>query len=481
MTLVLWMILFSFCIFLLFFVIIGVLSLLQNKHTSTDYLIANHSIQPWMAALSAVATNNSGYMFIGMIGFTYMVGFSSIWLMVGWILGDFISSIFIHKKLRIQTERKKEISYASLLARWDSVDHRWVRLFGGIVTVIFLGAYSAAQLKAGSKALYVLLGWDYSAGAIIGAAIVLIYCFAGGIRASIWTDVAQSFVMIFAMSVLFIVSLMEIGGFSSFYHQLHQVSPTYMNLFPPGMSFGFFWGPILFVAGWLFAGFGVIGQPHIMIRFMAINNPDNMTRTRVYYYAWFIAFYLLTFAVGLLARIIMPEAGVFDEELALPMLAKQLLPDAFVGLVLAGLFAATMSTADSQIISCTAAISQDFELNKKNSYWLTKLITVFVTSVALVIALFGHESVFRLVLIAWSALASTFAPLLIVYCMGARPSQLTALSMMVLGLSSALGWSVLGHGAIIYEIMPGMIAGFLPFIVGNIYIKIEKRLELATR
>jgi len=459
------MILFSFCLFLFAFVLIGALSLIQNQHTSVDYLIADHNVKPWMAALSAVATNNSGYMFIGMIGFTYMVGFTSIWLMIGWILGDFISSTIIHKRLRIETELKHEVSYASLLAKWTGHDFRWVRIIGGFITVLFLGTYAAAQLKAGSKALYVLLGWDYSAGALIGALIVLIYCFAGGIRASIWTDVAQSFVMIIAMGTLFFVSVIAVGGFEAFYVQLHQVSPQYMSWFSPELYFGDYLGPILFVAGWLFAGFGVIGQPHIMIRFMAINSPKNMGRTRLYYYLWYSCFYLLTFGVGLLARLQIPDIGLFDEELALPVLATQLLPKFYVGLVLAGLFAATMSTADSQIISCTAAISHDFNLNPNSSYWVTKMITLAITMIALTIALSGHENVFRLVLIAWSALASSFAPLLVVYALGGKPNQITAVSMMLLGLFVMIVWYFSGFGDDIYEIMPGMIAGFIPYLI----------------
>ncbi|QBR84484.1 sodium/proline symporter [Legionella israelensis] len=465
------MILFSFCLFLFLFILVGALSLLKNKHTSTDYLIANRNIKPWMAALSAVATNNSGYMFTGMIGFTYLIGFSTIWLLIGWISGDFISSTFIHKKLRIQTEQKNEVSYASLLAKWGGADYRWIRVFGGLVTVIFLGTYAAAQLKAGSKALYVLFGWDYSVGAIIGSLIVLIYCFAGGIRASIWTDVAQSFVMILAMAILFFVSLYDIGGFRLFIEKLQQVSPTYFSLFPPDLFLGSFWGPFLFVIGWLFAGFGVVGQPHIMIRFMAINDPHHMLKTRVYYYLWYLCFYLLTFGVGLLARLKIPDIGLFDEELALPMLAKELLPHFFVGLVLAGLFAATMSTADSQIISCTASISHDFRLNPSGSYWFTKLVTLIVALIALMIALFGHEKVFRLVLIAWSALASSFGPLLVVYALGGRPVQITAVSMMAVGLIVTLSWTLLGYSEEIYEILPGMIAGFVPYGIQKLYLK----------
>ncbi|VEG90512.1 sodium/proline symporter [Legionella spiritensis] len=468
------MVLFSFCFFLLLFVIIGVFSILENKHTSDDYLIANRNVKPWMAALSAVATNNSGYMFIGMIGFTYIAGLSSIWLLVGWISGDFLSSSFIHKKLRIQTEKKNAISYASLLSYWQETDFRWMRILGGVITVLFLGTYAAAQLKAGSKALYVMFGWDYSAGAIIGTLIVLAYCFAGGIRASIWTDVAQSFVMITAMTILFFTSLADVGGIKSFLVQLNQVSPGYSDFFPSDMFFGPFLGPILLILGWLFAGFGVIGQPHIMIRFMAINNADNMGRTRTYYYIWYTCFYLLTFGTGLMARLLMPDVGIFDEELALPLLAKTLLSDFFVGLILAGLFAATMSTADSQILSCTASISQDLKLNKSNAYWLNKLITIVVAVLALSIALHGNESVFQLVLIAWSALASAFAPLLTVYALGGKPRQSTAIAMMLTGLAAMLCWHYRGYSEDVYEIMPGILAGFIPFGLQTVWEKWEK-------
>lgn len=459
------MILISFSFFLFLFVVIGVLSVLQNKHTSSDYLIANRNIKPWLAGLSAVATNNSGYMFIGMIGFTYMVGLSSIWLMIGWILGDFISSTFIHKQLRVQTEKKHELSYASLLSHWSGGDFRAVRIIGGVITLVFLGIYAAAQLKAGSKALYVLFGWDYSIGAIVGAVIVILYCFAGGIRASIWTDAAQSFVMVAAMIVLFIAGVMEIGGVQSFILALSDVSPTYVTLFPEYLAFGPFFGPLLFVLGWFFAGFGVVGQPHIMVRFMAVNHSENINRTRIYYYTWFAIFYLFTFGVGLLARILMPEVGAFDAELALPLLAKKLLMELLVGLVLAGLFAATMSTADSQILSCTACISHDFKMNKTSSYWVTKIITVLVTLVALSVALFGHESVFQLVLIAWSALACSFAPLLVVYALGGQPTYITATSMMLFGLIAMLLWRYFELSNELYEIMPGILAGFIPYLI----------------
>lgn len=412
------MIIASFLVFLLAFVAIGVFSVVKSQQNSADYLLAGQNVKPWLVGLSAVATNNSGYMFVGMIGYTYAVGLSSMWIAVGWVLGDLCASLFIHKRLRHATEKEQVLSFAGVLSKWQGTDYKRLRFIGGLITIAFLGTYAAAQLNAGSKALYVLFGWDYSLGAIIGAVMVLLYCFAGGIRASIWTDAAQSFVMFAAMAVLLFVAIATLGGFDAFTTALYGVSPSYMDLFPADSAMDGISGPFLFVLGWMVAGFGVIGQPHIMVRFMAMDKPDDMARVRVYYYGWFAAFYALTICAGLAARLLLPEADSFDAELALPTLALQLLPEILVGLVLAGLFAATMSTADSQILSCSAAVTRDLTGGKTQSYLFTKLATVGVTLAALFIALFGNDSVFALVLIAWSALGASFAPLMTVYALG---------------------------------------------------------------
>ncbi len=381
------MVLVSFGFFLLVFVVIGLASAMHKEETGADYLLANQSVKPWLVALSAIATNNSGYMFIGMIGFTYTYGLPSIWLMIGWIVGDFLMSLLVHKKLRITTEAAGQESFAGALAAWHGTDYRKLQALGGVLTVLFLGTYAAAQLNAGSKALYVLFGWPYGVGAVVGAAMVLLYCFAGGIRASIWTDAAQSIVMIVAMCVMLWVSLVKLGGWDAFVAALHGVSPAYMNWFPTELSFAGAPGAILFVVGWLFAGAAVIGQPHIMVRFMTMDDPDRMWRVRVYYYSWFTAFYAITICVGLAARLLLPETANFDAELALPTLAGHLLPPILEGLVLAGLFAATMSTADSQILSCTAAVTRDFPFKSLRGYTATKLVTAGVCALALIIAL----------------------------------------------------------------------------------------------
>jgi len=206
-------------------------------------------------------------------------------------------------------------------------------------------------------------------------------------------------------------------------------------------------------------GFSIIGQPHVMVRFMAMQDPDSMVRVRCWYYGWWIVFYAMTTGVGMLSRIYLSDPGSFDAELALPTMALQLLPPALVGLVLAGIFAATMSTADSLILSCSASITHDLLPHRIERPWLLKGATALVTMLALGWALSNRQTVFNLVIMAWSGLASAFAPLLLVLAFGGRPSQRTAILMMFTGIATALLWRWLGWQDAVYEGMPGILAG----------------------
>jgi len=461
----------SFVFFLLTFLCIGMLSTLKAQKSNKDYLLAGSNVAPWLAGLSAVATSNSGFMFVGMIGTTYFYGLNSMWLGIGFVLGDYLASIFTHRRVRMITEEQEVLSFGGVLARWHGVEYRKVRFVSGVVTVLFLGTYAAAQFLSGSKALHVLFGWDYNAGAVIGAVMVFAYCMAGGIRASIWTDAAQSIVMFGSMALLCFMGLQHVGGLGALWQQMEAIGPTYTQMFPtevmdlqiggvalPGL------GIALFLAGWLFGGFGVIGQPHIMVRFMTVDKVENVNRVRAYYYGWYSTFYLFTVVTGLIARVVLAKTEGFDSELALPTLAQALMPDVMIGLVLAGLFAATMSTADSQIISCSAAVTRDILPHPPKNVWLTKLVTLSVTLIALGIVLLGVKRMFTLSMIGWSVLASAFGPLLFIYSINRRVSERTALTMMIGGTVAALVWrQVLGWSGIMYDIAPGMITGLVVY------------------
>lgn len=460
------MVIASFLAFLLLFVIIGLYSLRQRQKNSNDYLLAGHNVKPWLVALSAVATNNSGYMFIGMIGYTYSVGLSSVWMMIGWVLGDFVASLLVHRKVREMTERHGVHTFGGLLSHWHDTNYTVLRFIVGIITLLFLGTYAAAQLSAGSKALHVLFDWELYSGALIGTVIVLLYSFAGGIRASIWTDAAQSIVMFAAMAMMLYICVDTLGGFGGVSDRLGAIDGDYLSLMPRDMSHGPLIGGLAFVLGWFFAGYGVAGQPHIMVRFMTMDRPENISRVRLYYYSWFTIFYAMTIGIGLTARVLLPEVESFDAELALPTLALELLPPVLVGMVLAGIFAATISTADSLILSCAASLTRDFQRQKVDHYLITKGGTVVISLLALGIALFSDKSVFALVLDAWGVLGAGFAPLLTVYSLGRRPSEALAITMVLGGIATVYAWPLL-MPELIYAIAPGIAGGFVIYFIGS--------------
>ena len=459
----------AFIAFLVLFVLIGVLSTRRhNTAQDIDYLMAGREVSPLLTALSAAATKYSGYMFIAYMGYIYQYGLSAIWLACGFFFGDMVSYLFVHQKLREHSEKTNAMSYADLISRWHSKDsgsgdYKALKITIGIITLLFLTTYAAAQFNAGGKALQVLFGWHQSVGLVIGAGLILSYCLTGGLRASIWTDAAQSIVMLIALVLLFGAAVMNIGGIGAFFDALNQVSSSYMSL---GVDrFGSLNATILFAIGWLFNGLGVTGQPQVMVRFMALDKSEHVRKTGLIYFAFSGTFLALVMLVGLATRLFVDNSANFDAELAMPMLATQLLPAFAFGIVIGGVFAAVISTTDSQILSCSAVISSDFSINKGKH---TKAyITLIVTIVALAIALFASASVFTLVILAWSALACTIGPLVIVQALGYRPSQPLAFVMMSVGFITAITWRQLGLNTEIYEAMPGMIAPIALFFIVN--------------
>ena len=280
--------------------------------------------------------------------------------------------------------------------------------------------------------------------------------------------------MILAMGLLLFVAADSVGGLSGAIAEMGKVE-GFLDCFPKGLILPGFLGGLLFAVSWLFAGLSVAGQPHIMVRFMTLNDNAKMFRAKLWYYLWFVAFYMMATAVGMLSRIHLTDTGAFDAELALPMMALQLLPPFLVGLILAGVFAATMSTADSVILSCSSAVTHDLLPHNIENARLLKLGTALITLLALAWAIFNKQSVFSLVIMAWSGLASAFAPLLLFLCFGGRPSNRVSILAMIAGLGIALAWRAAGWHAMIYEGMPGMLGGLAVLAVPAVAGQLRRR------
>jgi len=434
------MVLLGFTLTMFLFLGIGMMSMRHAKTDVSDYLLADRNISPAFAGLSAVASNNSGFMFIGAIGFTYAYGLSAFWLLFAWILGDYCSWLIVHRKLREQSERLNSQSISGFLSHNGTVSHRHTQIFLGVLTVIFLTLYAAAQLKAGGKALEGILGWNGSTGILLGMGMVALYSFAGGIRASIWTDVAQSIVMLGAMGLLVIVSHTQIVPLNDIPSTLQSIDPTLTLWTPSDASLGL----IPYALGWFFAGFGGIGQPHIIIRAMTVNSAKHIPTMRRVYFSWYVLFSVFTFLVGLYARIYFnsQDGLLFDKETALPVLSTELLSPLLVGVILASMFAATMSTADSQVLASSASVTQDIApTTSSNPYLYSKLTTLGVVLIAGMVAFVGPDSVFVLVTVAWGLMMTCFAPIMILRVLNRDIPFTSLMGSCAIGVLGMLGWS----------------------------------------
>ena len=263
-----------------------------------------------------------------------------------------------------------------------------------------------------------------------------------------------------SMALLVGIAAAEVGGPGQLLVALSDIDSRLITLIPEDARFGF----LLYFLGMFLGGFGVVGQPHILVRSMCIKEADQIKRARLYYFLFLIPFYAMAIGVGLHARVLLPELAAsahLTTEHALPVLSVTLLPEILIGLMLAGLFSATMSTADSQVIACSSAIIQDIRPHWKNSYKASKISTV--TAIALAIALSSSDGVFALVLEAWAVLSCSLGPLLVISLLNWPYSQRMALVMMAVGFVAANGWAESPWASAIYVNLPGMAAVFLSY------------------
>ncbi len=454
----------SFLLFMCAFAGIGLASMWVKEDTTDDYLVAGRGMHPALAALSAVSTWNSGYMFIGFIGFTYTMGYSIIWIGLGSMIGQIVAWVWLYKFIQQSAKERDVRSLSSLVS---NVTGSPEAKLAAVLSVLFLAVYAAAQLTSGGKALYVMLGWSEVIGILIGFVLVVAYCYAGGIRASIWTDAAQSSVMIIGSSLLCYVAMQEVGGISGLHEGLESQNANLTSMVPADLNFG--------VSLWIFAfflgGLSVAGQPQVVTRVMTLATDQDRKTAMLWFFAWQTPFLLIMVIIGLASRVVFTGAD-FDPELGLPMLAMETLGPFWVGLILASIFAATMSTADSQVLACTAAFTDDVMPQISQDHKKTKIVTLVIAAFATAISIFGlyvpgGDSVFALVVLAVYGLGSIFVPILIIRWAGYEPDTNHTMAMMLAALFTVILWSVSGFGDDIFPSVPGMGAAFITHFLMN--------------
>jgi sodium/proline symporter len=471
-------ILITFLVFVIFFLSIGAYAVKRSLNTDEDYLLGGRSFGTIFVALSAGATGNSGFIMLGAVGMGYTMGISGILLGLAWFLGDITYwSIFPGKINRVSTARNTytvpELLGSSVKNNQNK--HNSVRAIAGIITIIFVGAYLAAQFSAAAKTLNVFFDLSHTVGIILSAIAILLYCTKGGIRASIWTDFVQAIIMIAITTSMLGVAYIAAGGYNEIVAGLNSISPELTKI-----TSGFTaWTLIAYILGYAFAGFGFgLSQPHVLVRIMAGRSEEEVRKARWTYVLFIQLTWICMVLFGVIARLLVPE--IADPEQALPTYAMLNFSPLFVGLVLAGIFSAIASTADSQLLVCSSSFAVDIAPNfyerMKSRFGIRyqQVVTVLVGILGVIAASFSTLNVLNLVIFAFSALACSVGPAVVIVSLNRPTSALALNSCMLSGCALAIIWRLLGYNEALNESLPGFI---FAIIVHEFVRKVFKKQE----
>ena len=453
-----------FSLFVILFLGVGTLATRVSTNSESDYLLGNRSFGKIFIGLSAGATSNSGGIMIGAVGFAYPMGTYALLIWLGYLLGDITFwSLFPDKINQISREQDSQ-TVPELLG--SSIKNpqgkRIVTTVVALISIVVVGAYTAAQFGAAAKTLNAFFGLEPKWGAIIAAFSILTYCVGGGIRASIWTDVVQAFVVMFVSYGMLVIAIMAGGGVGQIIAELNNIDPQLLNFTVNRAG----WTLLAFLCGFMAAGLGFnLSQPQFLVRLMAGRNPQEVRQAKWIYLGFVYSTYLAMLLFGIISRVLLPN--LTDPEQALPVYAIQNLHPILVGVVLAGIFSVIASTADSQILVCSSALARDVapniyhKMSRKYGLRYQQFMTLLVGIVALIASIFSSSAVYGLILFAIGTLAGSIAPAMLITIIKRRTHSTALSSMMLVGLASAIAWRLLGFNTIINEAVPGIIIALI--------------------
>ena len=463
----------SFLFFLLGIVgIIGFMALKKSSGSGTDYFLASQNVSPYLLALSSTASKFSGFMFIGIMGTAYLKGTIVIWMCLGLAIGNIVYAPII-SLLQKTNITGWALSVGELMTFWRGENRVWLRRLVGVLTLAFFIVYAAAQFKAGGKALGVAFGQPYYVGIWLCTVVVLFYCWTGGIRASIWTDAAQLIMMFASFILILVMAIIQEGGVGNLIEAFVATAPgtDAVSFIPQNLSIGGYPGFFLYFIGFIALGMGVLGNPHIVIRAMALENPKDAKKFIVTMYSVETLFLFFVVAVGLCTRVILGQLNNFDAEVSLILSAQKILPQVAVGFLLAGIISSALSTADSQIISCSASLMRDLPEPPRDSIFWAKVGTVSIALLAALVAVFAQDSVYTLVTLAFSGLGASIGSVLVLRLLNADISEWGAIAVAVAGATAVVVWYAWELQSYCNEALVGFASAFITYFVIKLFSK----------
>ncbi|MFQ6678166.1 MAG: sodium/proline symporter [Fidelibacterota bacterium] len=414
-----------------------------------DYALGGQRLGPWVIALSERASGESAWLILGLPGAALVAGLLELWTVVGCVSGIIFSWLIIAKPLRDITEKYNALTLPELLERRFNDKKGTIRILSAVIIIFFFTFYVAAQFSGAGKVLNVTFGLSEMQGMIIGAFIIIIYTMMGGFLAVAWTDVIQGVIMFGTLVILPIVAFFEMKTLGA-----SGVIWDTQTLY--GGKIG--WGAIAAAIGGLSWGLGYLGQPHLVVRYMAIDSSTHIGLSRKIAFAWAIPAFFGSMFIGLIGLHIV-NAGVLsfegkmiqsvsmlpDPEKLMPILATYLLPAWLAGIFISGAIAAMMSTADSQLLVSTTILTEDLvskTLKKPNTDYLklSRILTVLIGILAFIMAWRTEDLVFEMVSYAWSGLGASFGPALVLMLWWKRTTRKGIIAGLITGAITTIIW-----------------------------------------
>ena len=445
----------TFVAYLILILFLGIKAY-RRTHSLDDYILGGRKLGAVVTALSVGASDMSGWLLLGLPGAIYLSGLSEVWIGIGLVLGAYCNWLFVSKRLRIYSQyANNSLTLPDYFENRFNDTTRVLRLVSAFVILLFFTFYTASGLVGGAILFENSFGLQYSTALISGGLIIVGYTFIGGFLAVAWTDAVQAVLMFLALLVAPTVVILNSGGTDVVWEQMQAVNPQSTELFSNMTVIGF-----VSLIAW---GLGYFGQPHILARFMAVENPQKLVAARRIAMVWMVLVLFGSVATGLVGISYFADSPLENPETVFIALSQQLFNPWVAGIIIAAVLSAIMSTVDSQLLVSSSVISEDFyrvfvrpQASEKELLMVSRGAVVAIALLAMVIASDRESKVLDLVSYAWAGFGAAFGPVIVFSLFWRSMTAASAIAGMIVGAVTVVVWSNLTGGLFdLYEIVPG--------------------------
>ena len=479
--------------YLIMMLVIGYIYSKKNKDSS-DFYLGGRKLSPLVAAMSAEASDMSSWLLMGLPGVALAGSIAEAsWTAIGLAIGTYLNWLIVAKRIRVYTSKCGSITIPEFFHKRYNDNSKILRSVAALAIIIFFIPYTASGFSACGKLFSTLFGADYVTTMIISAVVIVAYTTMGGFLAASTTDLIQSIVMTFALVFVLIFGISKAGGMGAVVENAKSLE-GYFTLFKQnvGGQISSYGG--LTIASTLAWGLGYFGMPHILLRFMAINDEKKVKTSRRVASVWVVIAMTVAILIGVVGFSLIKNgtvAGLADPERIIILLANVISEYGILfaivgGVVLSGILASTMSTADSQLLTAASGISEDIakgvfgvKLSNKASMIIARCTVIVISIVAVILALNENSSVFRIVSFAWAGFGASFGPVILLALFWKRSNKYGAIAGMIAGAVMVFVWKFviakLGGLFAIYELLPAFVIGFIVNFVVSLLTKAPEK------